>query len=429
VPLELTRAMTVQNEGTTSTLFIAGFASNVSDREMENFCRFIPGFVGAKSSFTKGPKVWVRFDSNESAAAALPLVHLQPVDLQDPSSGLLNATFARTEMNPTPPDRMQPRKGGAACILGSLNALLGLEEEEEAAESSPVRPAEDLAEAAGGAAGAAGVGGAELAPIGSSAAVVPTVVPAAGAIIPAATTGKRPRSEVGEFDNDTLCILAVGDKGLTEESLANFFAQLEGYMTLRVAPAGRGGGNAFVKFETPELARAALEAAAKFDLDPQMARTSLNVHALDTRPVVERTDPGETLLEGAIEISDGAPAESWSGLLQVRDVSPAPAKRQRVERVESAVVGGDTLCIMGLAEKGLTEKSLNDFFAQLDGFVALRYTASGSGRGGGSVFAKFADANLAQEGLQAAASFGLEPQIARSSLNPQQATFVNPTPE
>jgi len=413
--------MTVQNEGTTSTLFIAGFASNVSDREMENFCRFIPGFVGAKSSFTKGPKVWVRFDSNESAAAALPLVHLQPVDLQDPSSGLLNATFARTEMNPTPPDRMQPRKGGAACILGSLNALLGLEEEEEAAESSPVRPAEDLAEAAGGAAGAAGVGGAELAPIGSSAAVVPTVVPAAGAIIPAATTGKRPRSEVGEFDNDTLCILAVGDKGLTEESLANFFAQLEGYMTLRVAPAGRGGGNAFVKFETPELARAALEAAAKFDLDPQMARTSLNVHALDTRPVVERTDPGVT------EPTTEAVWTGWGG--RTPDVSPAPAKRQRVERVESAVVGGDTLCIMGLAEKGLTEKSLNDFFAQLDGFVALRYTASGSGRGGGSVFAKFADANLAQEGLQAAASFGLEPQIARSSLNPQQATFVNPTPE
>jgi len=78
---------------------------------------------------------------------------------------------------------------------------------------------------------------------------------------------------------------------------------------------------------------------------------------------------------------------------------------------------------MGVAEKGLSEQSLIEFFLQLDGFLALRY--SSSGKAGGMCFAKFANTEQAAVAKDlAASSSGYDMQIARTTLNPAQATYV-----
>merc|ERR1712232_1081489 len=84
---------------------------------------------------------------------------------------------------------------------------------------------------------------------------------------------------------------------------------------------------------------------------------------------------------------------------------------------------GDTLCLMGCAEQGLTEQAMIEFFQQLPGFMALRYT--GAGKGGGMCFAKFESHDLAQIAMQATQEGGFTSvQIARKSLIIEQASYT-----
>lgn len=57
-----------------STVFVAGFPPDATQRELENLCRFLPGFVKAKASFTRGITLWALFDSVPEAEAAIRLL-------------------------------------------------------------------------------------------------------------------------------------------------------------------------------------------------------------------------------------------------------------------------------------------------------------------------------------------------------------------
>merc|ERR1712048_688571 len=82
----------------------------------------------------------------------------------------------------------------------------------------------------------------------------------------------------------------------------------------------------------------------------------------------------------------------------------------------------DTLVMMGVGDKGYTHDTLIEFFSQMEGFEALRYTSGG--KGGGSCFVKFNSGELAAAAKEVSIQAHVDVQIARSSLNPQQATYV-----
>merc|ERR1719471_1717017 len=113
----------------------------------------------------------------------------------------MKASLAKTDMNPEAWDCRQPRKSGAACVAGNLDELLGLSSSGFAAGSTPslvtgkevtsanwqdpTRRAVALRQSLGG--------GGEGTPVS------PTRAP-----------------QVTANPNDTLVIMGIGDKSLTE---------------------------------------------------------------------------------------------------------------------------------------------------------------------------------------------------------------------
>lgn len=459
----------------TSTLFLSGFPSNALDREMENFCRFLPGFFASRASVAKGSKVWVRFDSHANATAAIPFIDGQLFDVLEPGT-ILRAEFARTDLNPTPPERMQPRRS-PMCSLGALEDLLGGDPDWAASLASP-RQFEGPHGPRRGDSGPRMLtrdrGHMEAAPphhggqFGNGHGLsnghgAPWSSPDYEAV--GGPPWKRPRigdkgEGKGENINDTLCIMRVIEKGYNAQSLEEFFMQVEGFVALRYAET-RAGGSCFVKFESQGLATAALQVCANTGLEPEIARTSLNVRApdraggglppLQQHPLPPLQQPPLPPGSRSKWVSPASTSEVAPGsLMNQASVAFAGAAAQAVggngdgrrpwEREGPGGIGSvaqgfgghgqqqeergrdvaDTLCIMGLAEKGLSENALNDYFVQLGGFVALRY----SGKGSGSCFVKFASPGDTEAAIHATRESGLSSQMARSSLNPRQATFT-----
>mmetsp|Transcript_6385 Transcript_6385/g.19284 ORF Transcript_6385/g.19284 Transcript_6385/m.19284 type:complete len:111 (+) Transcript_6385:480-812(+) len=90
----------------------------------------------------------------------------------------------------------------------------------------------------------------------------------------APSSAKRPRLEGtgAEEEIDTLVVIRPAEMGLSEQSIHEFFLQVEGYVALRM-----GGANCFVKFSTAALARAAVETAGGSGLQVAVAKTNMNV--------------------------------------------------------------------------------------------------------------------------------------------------------
>uniref|UniRef100_A0A7S1F1R8 RRM domain-containing protein n=1 Tax=Noctiluca scintillans TaxID=2966 RepID=A0A7S1F1R8_NOCSC len=235
VPLNAPTPISV---GSISTLHVSGFNANANDREVENFCRFLPGFVAAKASVGKGPpKLWVRFDCVENALAARHAIDGQPFDLRD-GGPLLAAQLAKTEMNP----ENRPRVGGASCATGRLDAILGIPST-PASGAGLWQPTLCSDPSGGKAVGGKGAG---------------------------APPSKRPRVS-GDEEIDTMVIMKPGDEGLTPEALHEYFTQVEGYVALRM-----GGANCFVKFAAPEIALAAVALSAENGMQAQLAKSNMN---------------------------------------------------------------------------------------------------------------------------------------------------------
>mmetsp|Transcript_9922 Transcript_9922/g.26996 ORF Transcript_9922/g.26996 Transcript_9922/m.26996 type:complete len:303 (-) Transcript_9922:75-983(-) len=256
-----------------STLHVSGFPPDCTDREMESFGRFLPGFVAAKAMLKGNPKLWVRFDSAASAMAAMPFIDGQPFDLREPS-GLLWASVAKTDLNP---DR-SGRAKGPMCLAGFVDELLGLPSYSEQLE--PQRPLVQAAPRAQAGKGA-----------------LPPLRDVSGGFSgkrpdPGETSGqgwaKRPRMEGDEEraaplphrarvdpsqEVDTIVVIRPNEAGLNDDGVHEFFSLVEGYVALR-----RGGANCFVKFAGAEAARNAIAAAGGSGLTAEMARTNMNVN-------------------------------------------------------------------------------------------------------------------------------------------------------
>lgn len=268
-----------------STIFVSGFSNDAGERELENLCRFIHGFVAARASVSKGSmKLWARFDCPDSAFNALATLEQQPFDMRDPSL-VLRANMARTDLNPTagPPKG----KGGGAAGGGRLapppavvgkggdwQDVGGKDASHWGHRGSKGKSDWQGPETWGSCAGhKADGGGAGYGPHG----------PGGGGGSWASGHGKggkdggppskRPKHEVTPAENDTLIILRAEEQGHTADGLHDFFMAVHGYVGLRL-----GKGNCFVKFQDVTMAQAAMPLCETSGITSSVAKSSLNVN-------------------------------------------------------------------------------------------------------------------------------------------------------
>jgi len=194
--------------------------------------------------------------------------------------------------------------------------------------------------------------------------------------------------------------MGIGEKGLSQDMLAEFFQQDPSFVALTVA-SGQGGGHCFIKFQSPGAAQDALQVALGEGLDPQIAKTSLDLSKVDTANTVFGVE-----VSADESYSPRGHATSWS------------AKRPRTQEPEAHVEEKDTVVVMGVAGQGMNEESCNVFFQDIEGFVASNF--SGAGKGGGNYFVKFASPQLAASALEAAIGAGVDCTFANNSLDPRK---------
>lgn len=349
----------------TSSILISGFPGNATDREMENFCRFLPGYIASKASFKGSPKVFVRFDAYEAAQAAVSGINGQPFDELDPDV-ILTSAMARTDLNPPAPGSLVPGRDKLTSMAGQTGftgAVHGMQN---------AWPQSDWGAARGG-----------------------------NEYMPPA---KRARVEVADAfagGTDTICVKGW-EQGLTAELMLQVFERTPGFVTLQMSKSGKGGGNCFVKFTTPSFASKAIRTAQQAGYEAEMARTSLNIAGSDFH---------------APAVGKGAKSP-----LAIKGKSKAPYQAPYQAPHQAAGGEEDTLAIFGLGEKGHTEEELIDLFSATSGFLGLR--CSTTGKGGGHCFVKYESARLASKGKEYADENGCETVIAKTSLNLAQATYV-----
>ncbi|CAJ1349223.1 unnamed protein product [Effrenium voratum] len=83
-----------------TTVFVAGFPADTTHREVDNLCRFMPGFVKSKVSFSRGITLFALFDSVESAEAAIHTLKDQAFDASRPSE-IMRVVMAKSNMRIT----------------------------------------------------------------------------------------------------------------------------------------------------------------------------------------------------------------------------------------------------------------------------------------------------------------------------------------
>lgn len=393
----------------TSTLYITGFPENALDRELENYARFLPGYCGAKASMKTWPKVWVRFDTKENAVAALVCIDGQPFDVQDAESPMLRASIARTDMNPVPPERLQPRSNGPLSVKGYINQLIGF------ASANSSEP--------------------QWSSINSSSAAA-TIATAVGGMgrstwsAPSRALVKPPSSSANE--QDTLFIFGAGDSEMSQQVFEDFFSAVDGFVALKFTPASKAGGNCFVKFASHRLADAALQHAAASGFDAQFARTNLNLSLLGAPPDAAASGPISPVESPRWSQPMKLPAlQRQAMVIEPRRAAssalwePEPKRAKFGGKGASAPVDSqvDTLIVMSVPDD--QQESLSSYFQQVEGFVALRYSASKFPGVNGNCFVKFRSAEIAEEARgPLSEELSLEVQVARSNLNPSQATVV-----
>eukprot|EP00928_Gymnodinium_smaydae_P078749 TRINITY_DN62837_c0_g1_i1.p1 TRINITY_DN62837_c0_g1~~TRINITY_DN62837_c0_g1_i1.p1 ORF type:complete len:448 (-),score=105.42 TRINITY_DN62837_c0_g1_i1:99-1334(-) len=388
------------------TLLITGFPENACDRELENFCRFMPGYVGARTVFKRWPQVFVKFQSHAHVLAAKLEVDGQPFDLQDATT-VMKAHVANTELKNTTSDG-QIRQGiGPKLKMGSLNELLGIQ---------PEAPDAGATNTSWGSSSGWWSNGAKRPRV-----EIPTTATATAPAAPTrAVALHAPASSEGSSEMDTICIMGVSEKGHTEETLTSYLGAIDGFIALQVGAGKGGSATCFAKFASGAQARAALLHAA--DLEPQMARRSMNVPGMPQHYSASDSGAGANWYEQPKpQPSAGIAALAAATAAQAQAASFWGTTHRSVAQGPADM---DTMCIKGAAEMGYSEESLGQYMAALDGFMGLRATAGG--KGGGLCFVKFATPQQAQDAVALVRAQGLGAELARTSLNPSQATVKAP---
>jgi len=360
--------------GAISTICIVGFPPDSSARELKNLCRFLPGYEGSHVAF-QGASVsslFVKLGDAQHAQAAIGVVNGVPFDVDVPGSQVLKAEFARREMEvrPTlplaqPASQAPPPWARAPATARPFN---GVQRATPAVSPLPaLAPARYL--------GSGGLFG------------PPT---------PAAGVGPRPPTE----ELKTITVLGMRDKGLAQEELQNWFQQRPGFLTLQVNERIDG---MFVKFASSVFAEQAIQDAEVMQLNAEWARRNLDD---DASARFLAPAGAHSAFAGTIHPAP-APAAVFGG--GVPAFGGPPLKRQR-----PAVGGGDldTICILGMAEKGIVFEELQAWFQQRSGFVALQVNERING-----AFVKFNSHELAEQAIVDANAMNYGAEWARRNLD------------
>jgi len=351
-------------DGEVSTIFVAGLPLDALPRELENTLRFFPGYEGMKISGSKGGgkgggAMFVRFDYADNASAAMKVLNNQPFDLQYPAE-VMRAEMARSDMKS--PISPVPRQAASQVY--------------PVYQPPPPRHA----------------------PPPISAYQPAYSLPMVAAKYGQGPPRKRPRGEEGGID--TLAVLGATEKGYSERAVEDFFLMLPGYICFKASKKVGGG---FVKFQSHELAREALQVAVESGLEGQMAKTSMSSPDV-AKDGVEQYEFRQPAPPRDLHYAGGPHSDRSSPMQRGGGGGGGSSRKQSS--------GVDTIILQGVLEKGHTFDTLQELFSQIKGFVAFKANP----RVGGG-FVKFIDALHASDAIEEAQHHGLEAQMARSSMN------------
>lgn len=83
-----------------STLFISGFPEKALTRELKNLCRFLPGYVGCNVSNVKGHgSLFAKFNCVGDAEEAMEVLRDVPFDEEHPDHYKLRVSFSRRDLD------------------------------------------------------------------------------------------------------------------------------------------------------------------------------------------------------------------------------------------------------------------------------------------------------------------------------------------
>jgi len=228
-------------EEAVSTVFVGGLPPDATDRELDNLCRFIPGFVNARVDHKKGKTLFARFDTPASAHKAIAALNGQVFDrlcLGEP----MRAFLARSNMKSDGPPSRAPRNEALHSVV-------------------TYPPVSSY-------------------PAGNHSTHVGRPNSSATAV-----TAKRPRSQGDYAEVDTVASVGAAERGFDEATLHAFFMGLPGFVTFKANPRMGGG---FAKFDSASQASKAIASAKQQGIPAEMAKSSMG-SALTVAP--ERQPP------------------------------------------------------------------------------------------------------------------------------------------
>jgi len=426
-----------------STVFVGGIPSDATPRELDNLCRFLPGFVNSKVDLKKGKTLFVRFDTPSSAFNAISALHGQVFDRLNPGEPL-RVVLAKSNMKSDKPSTWI-----------------------EYLETQPPPPAFPPTYSGHN---------------GPTFGTFPAGVPA----------GKRSRMQEDPSEVDTVASVGAAERGIDEESLRTFFSCLPGFVTFKPNPRMGGG---FAKFESAAFAVKAIELATEQSIPAEIAKSSMGSHLNQPapqayQPPIYQPPPQQPPLwrgpgtatgvkrqrefeeheevdtvasvgaaeKGIAEASlraifatmpgfvafkpnprmGGGFAKFESAALAVDAAANAraqgvPADIARSSMITTGMEMGmqqaapvvtfyakqqseparevDTVACVGATERGFDESHLRAFFSERPGFVTFKANPR---MGGG--FAKFETPHLAVEAIAGAQERGIPADMARTSM-------------
>jgi len=358
-------------DGEVSTIFVGGFPPDVNPRELDNLCRFMPGFVQSNVITTKGTTLFAMFDCASNARTAITALNGYVFDRIQPGEPM-RAQMARNNMRSSGAAPAQLQYGpapsqGRGWSGGSIGAPAG----------QPPPPAGPH----------------------------PSGIPVDGG-----PPGKRPRIPEDPSNVDTVASVGAAEAGFDENSLRGFFESLPGYLEFKGNPRMGGG---FAKFASSTYASQAVDTASIEGVPCQLAKSSMGASGGGGGGARQYGSP----TTGPIAPVSAFPTHSKGGMQGGGGGKGAGGKeggkRPRIPEDPTQV---DTVASVGAREAGYDQDALQAFFQQLPGFVAFKPNPR---MGGG--FAKFASSDMAVSAMQMAQEQGLPAEMARSSMSVMSA--------
>lgn len=291
-----------------TTIFVAGLSIDVLPRELDNLCRFLPGFVSqTQPSKQRGQTLFVLFDSQESCHFAIGQLNGKVFDRGQPGEPM-RVQMAKNNMNKTyEPSAYGKGKGGSPGPTW-------------------------------------GFGGA------------PQQQPLPQMGHPGMGMGAKGRPRTVEDPNqvDTVACVGADSSGWDEGSLRAFFEACPGFTDFK-ANNRLGGG--FAKFASPQHAQQAVQAAGGQGIPAEMARNSMSIGG----------QPPAGMVAGPVSLGGNTMA---LGGMAMPFSAGMGAKRPRSSCEDPNQV--DTVVSQGADTQGLDESSLRLVFESFEGFVAFR---------------------------------------------------------